>query len=105
MDSLSKERKIILVIQAIENNQNLNRRQAAKIYKVPITILCYRLNERTSRDDSRNGRQKLIKSEEEAIFQYVLDLDERAFPPRIISVEDIANFLLEKCDGGRIGKL
>ena len=32
-------------------------------------------------------------------------LDKRGFPPRIISVENIANFFLEKCDSGRVGKL
>ena len=60
---------------------------------------------RTSKDHSRNARQKLTKSEEDAIVQYVLDLDERGFPPRIAGVEDMANLLLEKRDGGRVGKL
>ena len=63
------------------------------------------MNGRASRDNSRNGRQKLTKSEEDAIVQYVLDLDERGFPPRIVGVEDMANLFLEKRDGGRVGKL
>ena len=61
------------------------------------------MNGRTLRDDSRHGWQKLTESEENAIVQYVLDLDERGFPPRIAGVEDMANLLLEKRNGGRVG--
>ena len=105
MDSFSKERRIILAIEAIKNNKNLNYSMATQIYKVPQSTLYYRINGRTLRDDSRNGRQKLTNSEEDAIIQYILDLDKRGFPPRILGVEDMANLLLEKRNGGRIGKL
>ena len=56
MSLFSKERRIILAIQAIQNNQNLSYRQAANIYEVPIATLNYRMNGRTSKDDSCNGR-------------------------------------------------
>ena len=105
MSSFSKERRIILATEAIQNNQNLSRRQAAQIYEIPEATLRHRIHGRTSRDDSRHGRQKLTESEEDAIVQYVLDLDKRGFPPRIAGVEDMANLLLEKRDGGRVGKL
>ena len=61
------------------------------------------MNGRISKDDSRHGRQKLTKSEENAIIQYVLDLDERRFPPRIAGIKNMANFFLEKRDGGHVG--
>ena len=61
------------------------------------------MNGRTLRDDSRHGRQKLMESEENAIIQYVLDLDEQGFLPRMAGVEDMANLFLEKRDGGRVG--
>ena len=61
------------------------------------------MNGQTSRDNSRHGRQKLTESEENAIVQYVLDLDKRGFPPRIAGVENMANFLLEKRDSKRVG--
>ena len=105
MDSFSEERRIILASEAIQNNKNLSRSKAAKIYGIPPSTLYYRMNGRTSRDDSRNGRQKLTKSEEGAIVEYILDLDERGFPPRIAGVEDMANLLLKRRDGGRVGKL
>ena len=103
MNSFSEERRIILPTQAIKNNQNFSRRQAAKIYDLPEATLRHRINGRTSKHDSRNGRQKLTKSEEDAIVQSVLDLDERGFPPRIAGVEDMANLLLKSRDGGRVG--
>ena len=61
MSSFSQERRIILATQAIENNQNLSRRQAAKIYEVPEATLRHRMNGRTVKNDSRNGRQKLTE--------------------------------------------
>ena len=94
-----------MAIEAIQNNRNLSRRQAAQIYEMPEATLRDKMNGRTSRGDSRNGRQKLTKSEEDAIVEYILDLDERGFPPRIAGVEDMANLLLGRRDGGRVGKL
>ena len=44
-----------------------------------------------------------MESEENAIIQYVLDLDKRGFPPRIAGVKDMANLFLEKRDGGHVG--
>ena len=76
MSSFSKERRIVLATEAIQKNQKLSFRQAAQIYEVPEATLRHRMNGRTSKDDSRNGRQKLSESEEDAIFQYVLHLDE-----------------------------
>ena len=94
-----------MATEAIQNNQNLSRRNAAKIYEIPEATLRHRMNGRTSKDDSRNGRHSLTKSEQDAIVQYVLDLHERAFPPRIAGVEDMANLLLGRRDSRRVGKL
>ena len=104
MESYSKERQIILAMQAIENNAKLSHRQAAYIYGAPKSTLCSRVHGVTSKPDSRNSRNKLTKFEENAIFQYVLDLDERGFPPRKACVEDMANLLLAKRDGARVGQ-
>ena len=68
INSFSQKRRIILAIQAIQNNQNLSRRQAAKIYEVPETTLHDRISGRTSKNDSRNARQKITKSEKDAII-------------------------------------
>lgn len=103
MSLFLEERRITLAIQAIENNINLSRRQAGQIYEVPEAILRHRMKGRTLRGDIRNGRQKITKSEEDAIVQYVLDLEERGFSPRIAGVEDMANLFFKWRDGGRVG--
>ena len=56
MDLFSKERRIILAIEIIKNNINLSYSMATQIYKVPQSILYYRINGRILKDDSRNGR-------------------------------------------------
>ncbi|KFY28890.1 hypothetical protein V491_00248, partial [Pseudogymnoascus sp. VKM F-3775] len=43
-------------------------------------------------------------TEEEAVVQYILDLDTRGFAPRYTGVEDVANLLLARRNGGRVGK-
>ena len=62
------------------------------------------MNGRRSRANCPINSALLRKSEEEAIVQYILDLDERGFPPRIAGVEDMANLLLEARNGGCVGK-
>ena len=103
MESLPNESRILLAIQAIEINKKISRRAAARIYNVPESTLRRRMNGVHSKSDLRNGRHLLTQSEEDALAKYILDLDERGFPPRIASIEDMANLLLNKRDGGRVG--
>ena len=48
--------------------------------------------------------KKLTMPEEKVILEYILDLDSRAFPPRLCGVEDMANILLQQQGGERVGK-
>ncbi len=105
MASLSRESRIILAIEAIRLSEKLSARQAAKIYNVPKSSLQARMNGRTPRRDYRPKTHKLTETEEEAIIQYILDLDMRGFPPRLAGVEDMANLLLVVRDAGCVGKL
>ena len=41
---------------------------------------------------------------EQAIVQYILDLDSRGFPPRLLAVEEMANRLLAARDILPVGK-
>ena len=56
-----------MAAEAIQNNRNLSRRQAARIYEVPEATFRSRMNGQTSKDDSRHGRQKLTESEKNVI--------------------------------------
>ena len=60
---------------------------------------------RTYRPETKANSLKLTKLEEEVILRNILDLDSRGFAPRLASVEDMANLLLESRGGKRVGKL
>jgi hypothetical protein len=100
----TQEARIILAIEAIRTTRKFSIRRAAAIYNVPISTLAFRMTGRTPKSESRNGRHKLTSSEEESLVRYILDLDERGFPPRIGSVEDMANSLLATRRANPVGK-
>ena len=104
MATLYKESQIILAIQAIRQDKNLRRRKAAAIYNVPEATLRYRMNGRAPKSESRPAAHRLTITEEEAVVQYVLDLDMRGFALQYAGIEDMANLLLARRNGGRIGK-
>src|SRR5690349_7257295 len=103
MESLPAESRVILALQAIEDNENLSIRAAAKIYNVPATTIRYRRNGRTARCNTRPNSMNLTKSEEDAIIQYIIKLSTHAFPPRISGVEEMANQLLRVRDAPPVG--
>jgi hypothetical protein len=103
MEMQTQEARIILAIEAIRLSKKLSYRSAAKIYKVPESTLRYRINGRTPRTEVQPNRQKLSELEEGVIIRYILDLDYRGFAPRLASVEDIANYILESRGGNTSG--
>jgi hypothetical protein len=104
MATLCKESQIILAIEALRKDKNLSRRKAAAIYNVPEATLHYRMNGRTPKPESRPAAHRLTITEDEAVVRHVLDLDTRGFSPRLADIEDMANLLLLRRDGGRVGK-
>ncbi len=48
--------------------------------------------------------RKLTLLEEEVMLERVLDLDDQESSPRIVDIGDMASLLLEKRDGGIVGK-
>ena len=105
MSVITKEAKIILAIEAIRMSRKLSRRAAAKLYKVPESSLRLRMNGHLPLPERRPANIKLSKLEEEVIVRNILELDSRGFAPRLASVEDMANFILESRGGERVGKL
>jgi hypothetical protein len=95
MEVYTQEARIILAIEAIRTSQKLSLRKAAKIYNVPRSTLTNRVNGQISIRDRRLVAQKLTELEEEVIVQYIINLDNRGVVPRLSSVEDIANNILE----------
>ena len=83
----------------------MNRRKAAKLYRVPYSTLTNRISGRSPHNECRSKSQNLTKLEEEVIVRYILNMDERGFAPRLASVEDIANYILESGRTQRVRKL
>jgi len=104
MESLPNESRVILALQAIQNDKNLSIRAAAKIYNIPATTIRHRRDGRTARRDTRPNSMNLTESEEKAIIQYVIELATRSFPPRLRGVEEMANHLLCVRDAPPVGK-
>ena len=102
MESTSKERKVILALQALKHDPYLNVISAAKIYGAPLRTVLDQRSGRPSRRDTQAKSRKLTDLEESVIVQYILDLDSKGFPPRLCGVEDMANRLLAERNAGRV---
>lgn len=101
----SNEKDVILAPQALRNDEKLSVRSAAKIYYMPERTLRRRRDSRPARCNTAANSRKLTDLEEQAIVQYITKLCARSFPPRLRSVEDMANQLLRARDALPIGKL
>ena len=105
MSSTSYEARVILAIEAVQNNKKTSIRAAAKIYNVADRTIRRRLAGRPARRDTVPNSRRLTDSEEKAIVQYITELYARSFPPRLRGVEDMANHLLRVRDAPPVGKL
>jgi hypothetical protein len=104
MNLLPAESRVILALEAIQNDIKLSIRAAAKIYKVNRVTLSNRRAGRPARCDTTPNSKKLTELEEEAIVRYIVELATRSFPPRLCGVEDMANQLLRARDAPDVGK-
>src|SRR6478736_5126281 len=98
------EARILLALQALQNDPKLSLRRASNIYKVNYWKLRRRQNGIQSRDAWVPKSRKLSDLEEQIIVQFLLDLDSRGFPARLRFVEEIANSLLADRDASPVGK-
>ncbi len=104
MSSASKEARVILALQALQNDTELGLQAAAKLYNVPVSTLSHQRTSRAVRRDLPANSRNLMDLEEQTIVQYILKLSTRAFPPRLCSVEDMANYLRHERDMPPIGQ-
>ena len=100
----SNEAKIILALEALENDSTLSLQAVAKIYSVSFATLMRRRDGQPTRRDIPANSRSLMDLEEKAIVQYITELSARAFPPTLRSVEDIANYLQRERDMPSVGK-
>ncbi|KAG6979124.1 Pogo transposable element with KRAB domain [Fusarium oxysporum f. sp. conglutinans] len=104
MSQSNDEAKILLALQALQNDPKLSIRGAASIYQVCHQKLGRRQRGMQSRCDWVPKSRKLSDLEEQIIVQFILDLDSRGFPLRLRSVEEMANRLLADRDAPPVGK-
>jgi hypothetical protein len=98
------EARILLALQALQNDSKLSLRRAANIYEVNYWKLRRRQNGIQSRCDFIPKSRKLSDLEEQIIIQFILDLDSRGFPSRLRFVEEMANSLFADRDSSPVGK-
>ncbi|APA15698.1 hypothetical protein sscle_15g104680 [Sclerotinia sclerotiorum 1980 UF-70] len=105
METHSKEVRIILAIEAIKLNPQFSIRKVANLYNIPRSTLRDRIKGCTNMADYRPKGHNLTKLEEEVLIQYIIDMDERGFAPKLSGVEDMANYILESRGAKKVGKL
>jgi len=67
MGSPSKEARVLLALEAIQNDRKLKLLTAARLYNVAVTTLCRRRAGRPARRDTVPKSRRLTDSEEKAI--------------------------------------
>ncbi|KAM5515600.1 transposase [Fusarium oxysporum f. sp. phaseoli] len=98
------EARILLALQALQNDPKLSIRKAATIYQVNHCTLGRRQDGIQSIHSTTTKSRNLSDLEEQIIVQFILDLDSRGFPPRRDFVEKLANSLLADRDVSPVGK-
>lgn len=84
MPTQSREARIMLAIEAIQAANKLSIRKAVTLNDVPETSVRRRMNGHPSRAKSWANGHILERAEEDSVVQYILDLDTRGFPPRML---------------------
>lgn len=103
MESTSRENRLFLALQTFKNGNQQSVRSIANIYNVNEATLRAQLKGRQSRRALPANSRKLTDLEESVLVQEIIDLDSRAFPPRLHGVEDMANRLLTEHDAPCVG--
>src|SRR6478735_2441647 len=104
MSQSSTEARILLALQALQNDPKLSTRRAAATYSVGRMQLWRRQRGILATHNTTPKSRKLSNLEEQTIVQFLLDLDLRGFPSRLSYVEEIANSLLATRNAPGIGK-
>jgi hypothetical protein len=89
-----KEARLALSKQAIQTRRISSCKKAAAVYDVPRSTLRDRIKGALPQAARSAQRRKLYQLEEQALVQWILELDQRGFPPQIIDVRRMADHLL-----------
>src|SRR5450432_3332707 len=95
-NSVHREGRLALAIEALKQGFFTSVRGAAKAYDVPFSTLQYRVHGHPTRRDTRPTNCKLTTTEELTLVQWILSMDQRGLAPRPEYVRQMADLLLEK---------
>ena len=98
----SKEARILMAIEAIESSQKISLREAEAIFKVFKSIISDRMKGTIARDEYRFKNKLFDIFEEQALYNYLVDKDDREFNLNLINIENIADLFLEARGAPRI---
>jgi hypothetical protein len=104
MSQSSKEARMLLALQALQNSTKLSMRRAASNYEVNRKALRRRQQGIQSRRDTTPNSRRLTDLEEQIIIEFILNLDSRGFPSRLYFIKKMANSLLADRNTLPIGK-
>ncbi|KAK7178070.1 transposase [Paraphaeosphaeria sporulosa] len=90
----AKEARIDLAIASYRSNPRQSLRRLARSFDVPRSTLQTRLHNVMSKHAIRPPNRKLYPTEEQTLVDWILDLNQRGFPPHIIDVRRMADHLL-----------
>src|ERR1700722_18849807 len=90
------EGRILLAIQAFQKGQFRSLKAATDQYDVPYSTTYTRLKGTVARRDVRSPQLKLTQNEESSLEQWIISMDQRGLAPRIDTVRQMANLLLQK---------
>jgi hypothetical protein len=105
MPQSSNEGKVLLALQALQDDPKLSMRRASQIYEIGYSTLRDRKNGVQSKREITVKSRNLSNLEEEVLLESILDLDLRGFPPQIHIIEEMANRLLADRGASPVGKL
>jgi hypothetical protein len=103
MDSLPKESRIVLTLEALKKDPKLSIRRVATIYEVPRSSLQHQHAGKQPRRETPTNLRNLTNLEEKVLLQRVLDLNIRGFQPQLSNIREMADRLRTIYDASRIG--
>ncbi|KAJ6436248.1 ATP-dependent DNA helicase PIF1 [Purpureocillium lavendulum] len=100
----SREERVLLAIKAYQQGQFDSAHKAATAYDVPQSTVSARLRGARPRRDAQMKNRKLTATEETALVQWVLSMDERGMPPTVAYTRRMANLLLSERGQETVGE-
>jgi hypothetical protein len=102
--SVPCEERVLLAVRAYQQGQFESTRKAATAYDVPQSTVSDRLRGVIPRREAQRNNLKLTATEETALTQWILSMDERGMPPTVAYTRRMANLLLSERGKDPVGE-